>query len=550
MIKNFLDFEKNAAFILIGLLAIILISFANTPMLLNIELENIFNSFLISSSTNNIITTNLEPTTTPPLFFWITSVLINLFGFNLELLKLLPTTMMCLIIAISYLFINKQTGSKNMAIILSVILATSPFFITASKLVSLDLVYILFYITTTFIFCSNVYSNNYSNMSTFIAGILLACAFSLTGLKGAAPILANFLLINFVRGGFFINLKFNNPIVLFLGFVSFIIIWISALSKDMSFSYALESVFNYKFIDEFAKFEFDENATLKYITLFIIGGFPWISLLPSALFRLFMTLPKRLNTSSLETSLPLIAALNALVLIIFFACVEREFYILLAIFFNLAMLLTHRINAIEVKTMSFLNIIYFAISTAIIFLFVNEVLNLNLVSITFDSTIKELLINEHTSISNVDNSIMYIIIASYILSALSLFVYCISKRIGLLNLSMALAILNLVLFTFNIFPNLKNSGLNNTTVQTQWIGNVVDKESDDIIFYSIKNPSAAEKANNAYYFDDMAKIRTYLSSTENTTYILFNENDRRKLSSLNRSGYTECKFSMCLLKAK
>ena len=82
MIKAILDFEKNSIFLLAGIMAIILISFFNTPMILNIELDNIFNSFLINDVTHNVITTNLEATNTPPLFFWLKHVIINTFGFS------------------------------------------------------------------------------------------------------------------------------------------------------------------------------------------------------------------------------------------------------------------------------------------------------------------------------------------------------------------------------------------------------------------------------------------------------------------------------------
>ena len=552
MIKAILDFEKNSIFLLAGIMAIILISFFNTPMILNIELDNIFNSFLINDVTHNVITTNLEATNTPPLFFWLKHVIINTFGFSFEILKLIPALMMCGIILTSYLFIVKQTGSKSIAMILSIILATSPFFISASKLVSLDLMYILLYLTTTFIFSSNVYSNSYSNFSTFIAGILIACTFSLTGFVGAIPILANFVIINFIRGGFFINLKFNNPLFLALGFGSFIAIWIGSLGKEIGYSTALDMVFNYDFMDKLADFKFDEGAFFKYSTLFIIGGFPWISLLPSAIWHLFMTLPQRLNTSSFETSLPLVGLLNAIMLSIYFSAVESEFYILLAIFFNLSVVLADRINAIEIKPISFINIIFFAYTMLIMTLFVNEVLDINLISYKFDSTIKELLIDEKTSIASIDQNILYTMIASYIISAFALFIYGVNRSRTLLATSFIFAILNLVLFVFIIFPNLKNANLNNTLSQTTWSDRILNDETDDLIFYKVKDPVTASNAKRSFYFDNIIKARDYLNNSQdnNPTYVFFRKQDSSLVTRLNRNNFMECRNSSCLLKVK
>lgn len=552
MIKAILDFEKNSIFLLAGIMAIILISFFNTPMILNIELDNIFNSFLINDVTHNVITTNLEATNTPPLFFWLKHVIINTFGFSFEILKLIPALMMCGIILTSYLFIVKQTGSKAIAMILSIILATSPFFISASKLVSLDLMYILLYLTTTFIFSSNVYSNSYSNFSTFIAGILIACTFSLTGFVGAIPILANFVIINFIRGGFFINLKFNNPLFLALGFGSFIAIWVGSLGKEIGYSTALDMVFNYDFMDKLADFKFDEGAFFKYSTLFIIGGFPWISLLPSAIWHLFMTLPQRLNTSSFETSLPLVGLLNAIMLSIYFSAVESEFYILLAIFFNLSVVLADRINAIEIKPISFINIIFFAYTMLIMTLFVNEVLDINLISYKFDSTIKELLIDEKTSIASIDQNILYTMIASYIISAFALFIYGINRSRTLLATSFIFAILNLILFVFIIFPNLKNANLNNTLSQSTWSDRILNDETDDLIFYKVKDPVTASNAKRSFYFDNIIKARDYLNNSQdnNPTYVFFRKQDSALVTRLNRNNFMECRNSSCLLKVK
>tara|TARA_Y100000588_G_scaffold189251_1_gene203159 strand:- start:200 stop:1858 length:1659 start_codon:yes stop_codon:yes gene_type:complete len=552
MIKEILDFEKNSIFLLAGIMAIILISFFNTPMILNIELDNIFNSFLINDITHNVITTNLEATSTPPLFFWLKHVIINTFGFSLEVLKLIPALMMCGIILTSYLFIVKQTGSKSIAMILSIILATSPFFISASKLVSLDLMYILLYLTTTFIFSSNVYSNSYSNFSTFIAGILIACTFSLTGFVGAIPILANFIIINFIRGGFFINLKFNNPLFLALGFGSFIAIWIGSLGQEIGHSKAISMVFNYDFMDKLADFNFDEGAFFKYSTLFIIGGFPWVSLLPSAVWHLFITLPQRLNTSSFETSLPLVGLLNAIMLSIYFSAVESEFYILLAIFFNLSVVLADRINSIEVKPISFINIIFFAYTMLIMTLFVNEVLDINLISYKFDSTIKELLIDEKTSIASIDQNILYTMIASYIISAFALFIYGINRSRTLLATSFIFAILNLILFVFIIFPNLKNANLNNTLSQSTWSDRILNNETDDLIFYKVKDPVTASNAKRSFYFDNIIKIRDYMNNSQdnNPTYVFFRKQDSELVTRLNRNNFMECRNSSCLLKVK
>ena len=459
---------------------------------------------------------------------------------------------MCGIILTSYLFIVKQTGSKSIAMILSIILATSPFFISASKLVSLDLMYILLYLTTTFIFSSNVYSNSYSNFSTFIAGILIACTFSLTGFVGAIPILANFVIINFIRGGFFINLKFNNPLFLALGFGSFIAIWIGSLGKEIGYSTALDMVFNYDFMDKLADFKFDEGAFFKYSTLFIIGGFPWISLLPSAIWHLFMTLPQRLNTSSFETSLPLVGLLNAIMLSIYFSAVESEFYILLAIFFNLSVVLADRINAIEIKPISFINIIFFAYTMLIMTLFVNEVLDINLISYKFDSTIKELLIDEKTSIASIDQNILYTMIASYIISAFALFIYGVNRSRTLLATSFIFAILNLVLFVFIIFPNLKNANLNNTLSQTTWSDRILNDETDDLIFYKVKDPVTASNAKRSFYFDNIIKARDYLNNSQdnNPTYVFFRKQDSSLVTRLNRNNFMECRNSSCLLKVK
>lgn len=549
MIKNFLDFEKHSVFIITAILALILIGCANTPVLLNLELENIFNSFLINDLTHNIISVNLEATSTPPLFFWMKHLFINTFGFSLAAIKIIPALFMCGIILLSYIFIVKQTGSKSYAMIASLILATSPFFITASKLISLDLVYIAIYMTTTFIFTSNVYSNNYSNLYTFVAGVLIACAFSLTGLVGALPILANFVLINFVRGGFLINLKFNNPIVLALGFAAFGVIWVVSLGKVMGYQQALELVFNYKFLDNIAVFEFDEGAILKYTTLFIIGGFPWIALLPSALYNTIALLPRRLHTSDLQTSLPLICLINAAMLSVYFATVEQEFYILLAIYFNFTLILADRIYKIEVKKISWINILFVAYSIAVMMLFLNEFLNINLFNYQFDTTVKQLLLNEHTSINAVSNNIFYLMAFSYFIGTLALFAYAVSKNRGLFTASVVTALINFTLFIFAIFPNLNNKELNNSRSIDSWLDYSISSQEPTFAFYKLKNPIIASKAEKSFYFDDAGKLKEFaIKHKDKNIYVFFNKDDRYPINRLKRNANVQCRNQVCYLK--
>ena len=324
------------------------------------------------------------------------------------------------------------------------------------------------------------------------------------------------------------------------------------MGQEIGHSKAISMVFNYDFMDKLADFNFDEGAFFKYSTLFIIGGFPWISLLPSAIWHLFMTLPQRLNTSSFETSLPLVGLLNAIMLSIYFSAVESEFYILLAIFFNLSVVLADRINSIEVKPISFINIIFFAYTMLIMTLFVNEVLDINLISYKFDSTIKELLIDEKTSIASIDQNILYTMIASYIISAFALFIYGINRSRTLLATSFIFAILNLILFVFIIFPNLKNANLNNTLSQSTWSDRILNNETDDLIFYKVKDPVTASNAKRSFYFDNIIKIRDYMNNSQdnNPTYVFFRKQDSALVTRLNRNNFMECRNSSCLLKVK
>lgn len=551
MIKYLLDFERSAMLILFILLGATISSFFNTPMLLHIELENVFNSFLINDVTNNIITTNLEATSTPPLFFWIKHIFINIFGFDLNTLKAIPALAMCGIILLTYNFINQQTKSKNLAIIISIILATSPFFVTASKLISFDLIYILLYISTTFIFTANVYSNNYSNLSTIIAGALVAAAFSLTGLAGAIPILVNFILINFIRGGFFINLKFNNPILLLIGFASFVVIWLASLAKELGMSHAIELVFNYQFINDFAKFNFTEGASLKYITLFVIGAFPWISLLPSGIWGVIKSISNRLHTDNLQTSLPLICLINAIMLSIYFATVEQEFYILITIFFNFAVIIGDRINNIEINKASILNIIYFAFSMVIMILFLNEFLNIEITNYKLDTTIKQLLINEHTLITNTASHAIYFMAGCYILGAFTLFIYTFTGKASTLTISAMLATLNLIMFSFIVFPNIKNTELNQSRSVEMWLSHSLNSKTQTIVFYKTKDPIVASNASQSFYFDDLIKARDFLRTDDVTNaYIYYNKSDKRLVARLNRNHSASCRNNVCLLKVK
>lgn len=549
MIKNLLDLEKSSIFIITAVLAVILISCFNTPMLLHIELENIFGSFLINDVTNNIISVNLEATSIPPLFFWIKHIFINIFGFNLSMIKLIPALAMCAIILLTYTFILKQTLSKTFATIASLVLATSPFFITASKLVSLDLIYICIYITTTFIFTSNVYSNKASNMYSFIAGILIACCFSLTGFIGTLPILVNLIIINFIRGGFLLNFKFNNPIFILLGFLSFIILWVVSLGKIVGLDDAIDLVFNYQFLESAADIKFDEGKIFKYITLFIIGGFPWISLLPSAFWNTIRNLPNRLNTSNLQTSLPLVCLVNSIMLSIYYASVETEFYILLTIYFNFAIMVADRIHNIEINKISIINIFFICYSIAIMMLFLNEFLNINLIQYSFDTTVKELLIDEKTSISGVSNNVFYLMAISYFIGATSLFAYGISKKQQLLSISFITAIINLVIFVFIVFPNLKNEELNNSRSMNSWLSYTIEDNTDTIAFYKLKDPTIASKANNSFYFNDIIKLKSFIDNQNNENiYVFFNKQDRHPINRINKRVNTQCRNNICFLK--
>jgi len=549
--RKLLDFETNATFIITALVALILVGFLNTPILLNLELNNIFNSFLINDSTNHIITTNLEATAIPPLFYWLEHIVISVFGLDFNILKLIPVLAMIGIIIVSFLFIIKQTALKKYGVILSLILATSPFFIAASKIISPDLLYVFIYMTTGFIFINNVFNSTYSNLSTFIAGILLAVAFSLTGFVGSAPILANFILINFIRGGFFINLKFNNPITLTIGFAAFIVIWLTSLGKQVGIGQAFDIIFNYHSLEAMANFKFDEGKFAKYAVLFIIGGFPWIAMLPSAVWGILANLPSRQNTSNIKISLPFICLINAILLGVYYSTVEQEFYILLTIYLNIAILIADRITDLEFKNISIINILYFILTIIIMFLFINDFSNINLTSFSLQTDIQELLINDHTSTTSIPQSAIYFIILSYSISTICLCIFATSRKDAFLDLTLISSVISFSLVIFTIFPNLKNPELNQKTNDIYWFDNIITQETDSIIFYKEKDTILASKANNVFYFDNLGKTREFINNNNlESIYIYFNAESNRSVPQLNHRALPICRSNKCILQVQ
>jgi hypothetical protein len=550
MVKYLLDLDKNTTLIMFVIIGIIIASAFSTPILSNLELENIFNSFLINETSNNIITTNLEPSSIPPLLFWINNVIIHAIGFNLNALKIVPALAMAGIILLTYNFIYKKLRLKSLALISITILATSPFFIAASNIISIDLIYILLYASTLFIFTTNVYSNQYSNIATFIAGILIALAFSLTGIIGAIPLIINFLLINFIRGGFIINLKFNNPLVLATGFLAFVSIWLMSLAKTVGMPNAIELLFNYDFLNNFTQFNFEEKVFTKYVTLFIIGIFPWIALLPASIWAVIKNINVRLNTSDIKLSLPLIALANSIILIIYFSNIEQEFYILLTIAFNLILVIANKLNDIQIRKSSIINIVFFALAAIVMVLFVSEVAGFNLTNHKLNNAVMNTLVAEHISLSQIPLYVMYIVLLLNIMSVLILAAYAVSQNTTLLTASIISSIVSFGVLSLLIFPNLNNNNANQDYSIKSWLINNIDENAENIVFYKIKEPLAASMAKNSFYFDDIKKSVEFLQKSETkNAYIFYNRNDL-DIAKIKTKNSPSCLSHYCVLHVK
>ncbi|MCP4354903.1 MAG: hypothetical protein GY793_04585 [Proteobacteria bacterium] len=541
-------FEKYSPIILTILIGTILTTFASTPIILNIEMENVFNSLLINSASNDLITTNLEPTETPPLFFWLNHIFLSTFGFKLNLLKIIPALAFSGLIITCYSFMVKNSKSITLAIITVLTIATSPFFIAASKVITLDLLYVLAYTATLFIFISNIYNVTYSHLASFIAGILSAVCISTTGIMGIIPILFSYLLVNFIRGGFFYNLAFNNLFIILAGFASFVIVWISLLAKQYGFTQSFEMILNYKALQESAVFNFDTDAIFKYTSLFIVGGFPWIAIFPYAAWQTLKDIFKEMNSANINTALPLILLINIVGLSIYFSTIESQFYILLIIYLNIAILVAIKIHSFNKFNISWFTTIIAVCSVIIMFLFLNEFLNIDITKYKFDSTIKEIILNSNTSVKNISTEIFYFIAIIYTASAATLLGYKITQKKSLIHLTCLLTVINFGILSFAIFPKLSNNNLNKFVVLEAWTSKHIG-ESDTVVFYKLKNPVIASKGGISLYFDDATKLNTYANKQRNRTIIIaFHKKHSNLMRQTRQSSRPTCHKNICILK--
>lgn len=256
----------------------------------------------------------------PPLIYWVQAAAMDFLGKSPFAARLPSAFFAFLTVFGFYAFITGMTGNRRLALTAAVILGANLSFLVISQAATADMALNFFIVMSTMGLIANLYAKQRSKVAPLMVGIVLGMAMLAKGpvslvVPGFVVGLAVLLKPHFVH-----NLKCVNPIWVLLAMVVTLVPWVQFVvdAKGMDFFHEFIVVHN---IERFSQGmgNTQSSSYFYYVFVLMIGFFPWVLFLPSALGNALKGFRARLASEDVEDALPALGFLWFIVIFVLFS---------------------------------------------------------------------------------------------------------------------------------------------------------------------------------------------------------------------------------------
>lgn len=304
----------------------------------------------------------------PPMIYWLQSLSMKYFDIG-ALGARLPSALLAFLTMVSfYILLEGITHNGRKALITTAILGLNLSFLVLARAAVADMALIFFSLTATMLIMGNIFSVENRVMPSIIAGFLLAGALLAKGPVGIMiPAVAVGSTVLFY-GSFKHNLKRLNIVVTLFAMIVAFVPWAKMAFDQHGVDYFNEFILKHnleRYIGGFGNSH--SQSGFYYIGVLLVGFFPWVLLLPSAIWQVICQFGKIFKSDNPENVLPLIGLIWLITIVAFFSfsATKLAHYIVPALP-GAALLIGWRLDQIKKKPLGVVNLLW-AIPFSVLF---------------------------------------------------------------------------------------------------------------------------------------------------------------------------------------
>lgn len=448
----------------------------------------------------------------PPLIYWLQSFSMQYLGVN-EFSARLPSAIFGFLSVFGfYLFISGMTKNRRLALTVSIIFGANLSFFVISQAATADMALNFFVLMATLGFMANLFSERRSPFAPAVLGVVLGLAMLA---KGPVSLMVPVFVIAtavFLRPNIIYSLKCVNPVYVFLALIITLVPWVQFVieAKGVDFFKEFILVHNLgRFTNAMGNTQ--SGSPLYYVAVLMLGFFPWVLLLPSAIYSAVKNFLPALRSDKVIDALPSLGLVWFLSVILFFSfsATKLPHYILPA-YAGAALMIAGRLETMYENPISKWNILWMApvtfIFSSVFMLFkflpdlllgrihnLPEIMQKTLIVLNNNYGVKISEANEQTRLALSQDVYMNsapFIMGIFVLIAVFVGMFFIfkRKRAGVIVISVVSAFI-LLLVSYSVVPTIyKFTQLPLANIGEK-IKNNFDKENDHLYFVAIHQPS-------------------------------------------------------------
>jgi 4-amino-4-deoxy-L-arabinose transferase-like glycosyltransferase len=296
----------------------------------------------------------------PPLIYWAQTISMKYLDVN-PMAARLPSAILAFLTIVSfYIMLEGMTKNGRNALIATAVLGVSLSFLVLARAAVADMALIFFSLTASMLIMGNIFSIENRYMPSIIAGFLLA-----GGLLAKGPIALMLPAITvgctvLFYGSFKHNLKRLNVIFVVFAMAVAFIPWVKLAFDQHGVEYFNEFILKHnleRYLEGFGNSH--SHSSLYYVWVLLIGFFPWVLLLPSAIWQVLRQFRTIFKSDRAENVLPLIGLVWMVTVVVFFSfsATKLAHYIVPALP-GAAILIAWRLDQIKRTPLGFLNLLW------------------------------------------------------------------------------------------------------------------------------------------------------------------------------------------------
>ena len=296
----------------------------------------------------------------PPFIYWIQAASMHLLG-KTPFAARLPSAIFALLTLLSFfLFLKNLTHNIRFALTSSAVLGICLSFYLVSHAATADMALNFFICVTTFTFITHLYAQNPHPLSPVIGGFLMAAAFLAKGpVAGLVPAVVVGTLLC-VKPHMINNYARLGVCRAFCAFVIGVSPWLILMIHAKGWDFFVE----FWLVHNWGRFTADMGNTHSssygyYLLVLLVGLFPWVIALPSAISWVIKGYWNRLRSTDIMDVLPAIGFIWMAIVVLFFSfsATKLPHYILPA-FPGAAMLIAGRLEHLHTASFSRWHIVW------------------------------------------------------------------------------------------------------------------------------------------------------------------------------------------------